>query len=191
MVGLTLAIMMVIAPDMASIVVAAAAIYALLRWVCYAPLRQTSAEAIVWEARLDSHFLETLRGIRTVKLFNGQEDRRARWLNLLIEATNRQLTAEKLRFLFRTSNALLMGMLKILIIWLGATRVLDSALSVGLMLAFISYKDQFIGRASVLIDRFVDLKMLRLHAERLADIALTEPETRTSLVPMLAERPPR
>ncbi len=190
MVGLTLAIMMVIAPDMASIVLAAAAIYALLRWVCYAPLRQTSAEAIVWEARLDSHFLETLRGIRTVKLFNGQEDRRARWLNLLIEATNRQLTAEKLRFLFRTSNALLMGMLKILIIWLGATRVLDSALSVGLMLAFISYKDQFIGRVSVLIDRAVDLKMLRLHAERLADIALTEPETRTSLVPMLAERPP-
>ena len=35
--GLTLAIMMVIAPDMASIVVAAAALYALLRWACMRP----------------------------------------------------------------------------------------------------------------------------------------------------------
>ena len=39
-------------------------------------------EAIVWEARQDSHFLETMRGIKTIKLFNGQEARRAHWLNL-------------------------------------------------------------------------------------------------------------
>ncbi|WP_082145449.1 peptidase domain-containing ABC transporter [Microvirga massiliensis] len=190
MTGLTLTIMLVIAPGMAGIVVAVAVLYAVLRWASYTPLRQASAEAIVWGARLDTHFLETLRGIRTIKLFNGQEDRRARWLNLLIEATNRRLAADKLRFLFRTGNALLLGTLKILIIWLGARRVLDNTLSVGLLLAFISYKDQFIGRATELIDRAVDLKMLRLHAERLADIALTEPETRTSLVPPFEERAP-
>ncbi|MFC4171100.1 peptidase domain-containing ABC transporter [Microvirga sp. GCM10011540] len=191
MVGLTLAIMLVIAPGMTAIVLAGAALYGILRWALYTPLRQASMEAIVWEARLDTHFLETLRGIRTIKLFNGQEDRRAHWLNLLVETTNRNLTAEKLRFLFRTGNMLLMGILKILIIWLGARQVLDNTLSVGLLLAFIAYKDQFISRVSILIDRAVDLKMLRLHAERLADIALTEPETRTSLVPAPGgQRPP-
>jgi ATP-binding cassette subfamily B protein RaxB len=85
---------------------------------------------------------------------------------------------------------LLIGVLKIVIIWLGARQVLNNTLSVGLLIAFISYKDQFIGRVSVLIDRAVDLKMLRLHAERLADIALTDPETRSSLVPALGVRPP-
>jgi ATP-binding cassette subfamily B protein RaxB len=182
MAGLTLAIMLVIAPGMTAIVLAGVALYGLLRWALYTPLRQASMDAIVWDARLDTHFLETLRGIRTIKLFNGQEDRRAHWLNLLVEATNRELTTEKLRFLFRTGNMLLMGVLKILIIWLGARQVLDNMLSVGLLIAFISYKDQFISRVSLLIDRAVDLKMLRLHAERLADIALTEPETRTSLL---------
>ena len=48
-------------------------------------------------ARRDSHFLETLRGIKTIKLFNGQDDRRAHWLNLLVETVNRQLTTQKLR----------------------------------------------------------------------------------------------
>ncbi len=187
---LTLAIMLVIAPGLTCIVVAGAVLYGVLRWVFYTPLRQASMETIVWEARLDTHFLETLRGIRTIKLFNGQEDRRAHWLNLLIEAINRRLTTEKLRFLFRTSNTLLMGSLKILIIWLGARQVLDNGLSVGVLLAFIAYKDQFLSRVSILIDRAVDLRMLRLHGERLADIALTEPETRTSLVPSTSEQPP-
>jgi ATP-binding cassette subfamily B protein RaxB len=189
MTGLTLMIMLIIAPDMAGIVVAAAVLYAILRWASYAPLRQASMEAIVWKARLDTHFLETLRGIRTIKLFNGQEDRRTHWLNLLVEATNRQLTTQKLAFLFQTGNRLLMGILTILIVWIGARHVLDNVLSIGLMLAFIAYKDQFIGRVSELIDRAVDLKMLRLHAERLADIALTEPETRTSLVPLPGGHP--
>ena len=58
------------------------------------------------------HFLETLRGIRTIKLFNGQEERRSRWLNLLVETINRQLTTDKLRLLFRTANGLLVGLVK-------------------------------------------------------------------------------
>jgi ATP-binding cassette subfamily B protein RaxB len=180
---LTLTIMLIIAPDMAGTVLAAAVLYGALRWVTYSPLRQASMEAIVWKAKLDTHFLETLRGIRTIKLFNGQGDRRTHWLNLLVEATNRQLTTQKLAFLFQTGNRLLMGLLTALILWIGATRVLDNDLSIGLMFAFFAYKDQFIKRVTVLIDRAVELKMLRLHAERLADIALTEPEARTSLVP--------
>ena len=174
--SITLAIMFVFAPALAAIVVAGAAIYAVLRWVSYRPLRHASAEAIVWGARRDSHLLETLRGIKTIKLFNGQDGRRARWLNLLVETVNRQLTTQKLRLLFRIANSLLIGTLVILVVWLGAHRVLEKQMTIGMLLAFIAYKDQFLGRVSNLIDRAVDLTMLRLHAERLADIALTPPE---------------
>jgi len=41
-----------------------------------------------------------------------------------------------------------------------------------MLLAFISYKDQFVTCVSNLIDKAVDLTMLKLHGERLADIAL-------------------
>jgi ATP-binding cassette subfamily B protein RaxB len=178
MAGLTLLIMFLFAPGLTLLVVAGAILYAVLRWASYTPLRQASAEAIVWSARRDTHFLETLRGIRTIKLFNGQEDRRGHWLNLTVETINRQLTTDKLRLLFRTANRLLLGTLAILVIWLGALKVLNGGLSVGFLLAFIAYKDQFLGRVSDLINKIVDLKMLLLHAERLADIALTAPEAR-------------
>ncbi len=175
----TLIVMFVLAPVLSAIVIVCAVLYGALRWVTYTPLRQASAEAIVWSARRDSHFLETLRGIKTIKLFNANEDRRAHWLNLLVETINRQLTTQKLQLLFSTVNSLLMGGLGILVIWLGAEQVLAKTFSVGLLIAFISYKDQFLSRTTGLINRVVDLRMLRLHAERLADIVLTEPEPRS------------
>jgi len=174
----TLALMLVFAPMLTAVVVSGALLYGLLRWAAYAPLRQASSEAIVWAARRDSHFLETLRGIKTIKLFNAQEDRRARWLNLLVETVNRQLSMQKMDLLFRTANALLLGGLGIIVVWIGAHGVLDGAFSVGMLVAFIAYKDQFLRRVSEFVNRLVDLRMLRLHAERLADIALTEPEPR-------------
>ena len=178
LVSVTLLIMFLFAPTLTLVTIAGALLYGLLRWVSYTPLRHASAEAIVWGARRDSHVLETLRGVKTIKLFNGQDNRRAHWMNLLVEATNRQLTTQKLQLLVRTANALLIGTLAVVVVWLGANLVLEKQMSIGMLLAFIAYKDQFLSRASNLIDRAIDLTMLRLHAERLADIALTKPEPR-------------
>ena len=77
-------------------------------------------------------------------------------------------------------------MLTILVILLGAQKVLDGGFSAGLLIAFLAYKDQFLQRVSELINKTVDLTMLRLHAERLADIALTEPEARGLAPPRAA-----
>ena len=61
----------------------------------------------------------------------------------------------------------------LVVVWLGAQRVLDGTFSIGLLFAFLSYKDQFLGRVSELIDKAVDLTMLKLQAERLAQQLIT------------------
>ncbi|SMO86058.1 peptidase domain-containing ABC transporter [Paracoccus laeviglucosivorans] len=176
---LTLVLMFVLAPMLALVALVGAVLYGLLRWASYAPLRQASSEAIIWQARRDSHFLESLRGMKTIKLMGGQNDRRARWLNLLIETVNRQLITQRLDLLFKTANMLLLGLLAIGIVYLAARMILSNTFSVGLLVAFLAYKDLFLRRVSGLIDTVVDLRMLGLHAERLADIALTAPEPRS------------
>ena len=188
--GVTLVIMFVFAPTLAGMVLFGALLYGALRWASYASLRHAAAEAIVWAARRDTHLLETLRGVETIKLFNGQEERRAHWLNLLVETLNRQITTQKQRLLFRTTNSLLVGTLMVTVVWIGALRVLDDLMSIGMLLAFIAYKDQFLSRVSNLIDKAVDLSMLRLHAERLADIALTTPEPHERVLEIEGSREP-
>ncbi len=172
----TLAMMLVYSAWLTAIAVVAVAAYGALRWAVYAPLRRATEEHIVHSARQQSHFLETVRGIQSIKLFGRQEIRRSRWLNLVVDTMNRDLSTQKLGLVFRSANGLLFGSEKVAIVWVGATLVLDSAFSVGMLFAFVAYKEQFSARVSGLIDKLIELKMLQLQAERLADIVLTPPE---------------
>ncbi len=172
----TLAMMMVYSMTLACVALVAVGIYALLRRGFYEPLRRATEEHIVHSAKQQSHFLETVRGVQSIKLFGRQEERRSRWLNLVVDAVNQDLATQKLSLGFRSANSLVFGVERVLIVWLGALLVLDSAFSVGMLFAFISYKEQFSARVAGLIDKLVDLRMLNLQGERLADIVLTPPE---------------
>ena len=172
----TLAMMLVYSSALTAVAVGAVALYGLLRWAFYQPLRRATEEHIVHSARQQSHFLETVRGVQSIKLFGRQEERRARWLNLVVDAVNQDVATQKLGLGFRSANGLVMGVERVAIVWLGALLVLDSAFSVGMLFAFVAYKEQFSARVSGLIDKMIDLRMLTLQGERLADIVLTPPE---------------
>ncbi|MDC6167664.1 peptidase domain-containing ABC transporter [Paucibacter sp. XJ19-41] len=176
MVLITLVMMWIYSPRLALVALAAVLAYGLLRWVYFRPLRLASEEALVHEARQTSHFLESLRGAQAVKLFNAQADRSARFANLVVETMNAQLGTHRLELGMGVANKLLFGLERVIIIWLGALLVLDRQLSVGMLFAFMAYKEQFSLRISALIDKAVSLKMLGLQGERLADIVLTAPE---------------
>ena len=176
MAAATLAMMVVYSATLAAVAIAAVACYGILRWIFYQPLRRATEEQIVHSARQQSHFLETVRGVQSIKLFGRQDERRSRWLNLVVESTNQDLATQKLGLGFRAANGLVFGVERIAVVWLGALLVLDSTFSVGMLFAFMSYKDQFSARIGGLIDKMIDLRMLGLQGERLADIVLTPPE---------------
>ena len=173
---ITLALMLLYSPMLTMISVIAMLLYGALRWAWYAPLRRVTEEQIVHAAKQQSHFLETVRGVKVIKLFQRQDERRSSWLALLVDQINADLRTQKLQLLFKQLNGLLFGLENILIIWLGAKLVLDGNFSVGVLLAFNAYKSQFDARVGSLIDKLYEIKMLQLQGERLADIVLTETE---------------
>jgi ATP-binding cassette subfamily B protein RaxB len=73
----------------------------------------------------------------------------------------------------------LFGTERVIVIWLAALAVMDAKFSVGMLFAFISYKDQFSQRMAGLVDKLFEFRMLRLHGQRVADIVMTEPEQDT------------
>jgi ATP-binding cassette subfamily B protein RaxB len=174
----TLAMMFLYSPMLGAIAVATMLVYALSRWFWYQPLRNATEEQIIHAAKQQSHFIETVRGVKAIKLFQRQDERRATWLTLLVDQINADLRTQKLQLLYRTLNGVLFGIENILIIWLGAKLVLNGNFSVGVLIAFNAYKGQFDGRVSALIDKYYEVKMLHLQGERLADIVLTAPEER-------------
>ncbi|AOA58816.1 peptidase domain-containing ABC transporter [Acinetobacter larvae] len=172
----TLILMFVYSPKLAWIAIITMCIYALIRWIWYTPLKRATEAEIIHAAKQSSHFMETVRGAKTIKLFQRQDLRRSTWLGLLVNQVNAGLTTQKLGLGFRLANGVLFGIQNILIVWLGATLVLEGNFTVGVFMAFMAYKGQFDGRVAGLIDKFIEVKMLQIDVERLSDIVLTEPE---------------
>ena len=172
----TLVMMIIYSPTLAAIAAISMILYALGRWAWYGPLRAATEEQIVHAARQQSHFLETIRGIRPLKMFQCQEERRGVWLSLLVQQINAGLRTQKLQLFYQQMNGLLFGVQNIAVIWLGARMVMDGQFTVGILMAFNAYKMQFVGRVGSLIDRFFELRMLQLQGERLADIVLHDSE---------------
>ena len=180
LVVLTLTLMALYSLPLTLVALTAVALYALLRWAFFGRLRQASEEALVHEARQGSHFLESLRGVQSIKLFNAQGDRGSRFASLVVRTMNAQITVRQLELLFSVLHRLLFGLERVAVIWLGALLVLDRQFTVGMLFAFFAYKETFALRVSGLIDKVAELKMLKLQGERLADIVLTAPETDAS-----------
>jgi ATP-binding cassette subfamily B protein RaxB len=153
----------------------AVALYAAGRWLAHAPLKRARHEQIAAAAKQDSHFIETVRGIRAIRLFRRGLERRGAWLALLVEQVNAGLRAQKLGIALRGANGLLFGIENVLVVYLGASLVLDGRFSTGMLLAFVAYRRQLALRVSALIDKLFELRLLELHCERLADIVLTPP----------------
>ena len=176
----TFAMMFLYSARLAWIGLAAAALYALLRLVLYRPFRQATEEQIVRQARQHSHFLETIRGMQGIKLFACEDQRAAVWKNLVVDQANASIRTQRLSLLYQALNALLFGVENVVTVWLGARLVLDasagSGFSVGMLFAFIAYKTQFVQRSAALVEKGLELRMLSLHTERVADIAMTAVE---------------
>jgi ATP-binding cassette, subfamily B, bacterial CvaB/MchF/RaxB len=185
----TLVMMLIYSPKLTLVVLIAVAAYAALRLASYRPLRDASAERMLLSARENTYFLETIRAIAPIKLFNREEERRSRWQNLMVDVQNRDARTGKLNIAFSTGNALIFGIENLVVLWLVASMIMATqaggnalaggaaqSFTIGMMFAFMSYKGQFTSRISALIDYAVQLRMLGLHTERLADIALTPPE---------------
>ncbi len=173
---LTLVMMFIYSPPMAGVAVLAVLLYLGIRLLWLRPLYLATEEQIVRGAVQATHLLETIRGMRAIKLFARQGERKSAWQTMLVAETNASLSIQKLQIFYRIVNASLTGGIYIALLWLGTQQILAGALSIGMLMAFLAYRSQFDSRVSSLIDHLINYKMLQLYGERLADLVLTRAE---------------
>jgi len=163
-------------PWLAVLAIAITGMYALMRSVAYRLYRRANEEAIVYSASENSHFLESLRGMASIKALAIGDRRQAIWNNYLVDRVAAELRVSKIDMIFTIVSTFLFGLDRLIIIFFGARAVIGGTLSVGMLVAFLAYKDQFSLRVGKCLDTFVRLGTLTVHGERIADIALAEPE---------------
>jgi ATP-binding cassette, subfamily B, bacterial CvaB/MchF/RaxB len=173
MAAATLTMMFIYSKLLAAIVLVAFSLYVLLRLVLYRMLRDRSLNAIHAKAKEESTFIETVRGIQSIKIFNREGERETQWLNRYSDVVSANVRLGRARVTFKTLNDLLFGFENIFVVYLAARLALDNALTVGMIFAFMAWKLQFVEKSVQLVENGIDLRLLDLHLERLSDIALS------------------
>jgi ATP-binding cassette subfamily B protein RaxB len=181
------AVMLMYSVQLTAIAFASLGLYTLLRTYLFGYLRNATAEQIIHQASQQTHLIESTRGMQSVRLFHRTEERRIGWTNKLAEQFNAELRIAKISVSAQSANTFLVNAERVLVVWLAAYAVMDNKFTVGMLFAFMSFKDQFTQRMSSLIDKLFELRMLRLHGERVADILLSEPEPEVDTAEMETE----
>jgi len=151
-------------------------IYVILRIGFYRLFWQRSLDLVHARALENSTFIETVRAIQSIKIFNREPGRTALWSNRYAEVITANAGVERLKGAFRALNDVVFGCENLAVVYLGALAALDGTMTIGMLFAFMSYKQQFIDKAVRLVEKGIEFRMLDLHLDRLADITRAEPE---------------
>ncbi|CAH9060228.1 Toxin RTX-I translocation ATP-binding protein [Pseudoalteromonas holothuriae] len=173
---ITLAMIFFYSPTLSLVVLIAVVLYALVRVAMYKPFRAISEQEIMARAEENSNFMETVRGIQTIKLFGSEVKREGQWQNRYANAINQNIRLGNFQIGYDAINRTLFGIENIVVVYLAAHLVIQGGFSTGMLFAFMSYKRQFMDKTANLIEKFIEFKMLGLHFDRIADIALTDKE---------------
>ena len=173
---ITLVLMAIYSVKLLSVSMIAVGIYLGARTLSFRYTREHTEQQLIAAAKQQSHLLETLRGIQSLKVANRESLRNATYENLMIATANQDVWLDRAGVAFAQGSLLVFGAERIVVVLLAASMTLDSVFSVGMLVAYLAYREQFAQRIVALVDKGIEFRMLRLFGERLAEIALTPPE---------------
>jgi len=164
--------------------------YALVRSALYPSMREMETRSVEARAQQSGSMLETLQSIVPIQLASKTAWRLAQWGSHLAVGTNAELRLAKANARLSSVRLLLGGTTTVLFTWVAATATLDGDLTVGALMAALTYQQTVSGRLTMLVERLMSFRMLSVHLERLADIVYAEPQSTTMAAAPLAENEP-
>ncbi len=172
----SLALMLAYNTSLTILVVGVAAGDFCLRMIFFLRVRELTEDKINAAARTNSNFMETIRAITGIKIFGRESHRQKLWRSLTTEQYNLDIRLGRWNMSLGGLRQVMSGLENTLVIALAGLMIIGGNFSVGMLFAFIAYKGQFLGAVHGLFDKVAEFRMLRLHLERLSEIALARPE---------------
>ncbi|MBL8882694.1 MAG: peptidase domain-containing ABC transporter [Hyphomicrobium sp.] len=163
---------------LAFIVLAAVLVNLVLALMLVPRMKQRMEEEILAEAKEQTHLMETVRAATTLKLLGREAVREGAWRNLHAESTNASIGVGKYQIAMSFVQSIVTGLQTVLVIYVAGGHILaGQGFSVGMLFAFLSYRQTFTDRAMALVNQVMQFRFLRLHLDRLSDIVLTPAES--------------
>jgi ATP-binding cassette, subfamily B, bacterial CvaB/MchF/RaxB len=182
----TLVVMFVMSVPLAIITLVATTIYLILSQLSFPAQRARTEEEIVARANEETYLLESLRAMRAVKLHGSEAMRESGWRNRYGDVISASYRSRILGLKIDFAEDIVSNSAYLLTVYFGALAVISQTMTVGALLAFLSYRGTFSGSAMALVRQWQRWRLLSVHLERLSDIVGEKPE---ALSPTLQRGP--
>lgn len=139
-------------------------------------LRKLSRENFKAAADQNSSLVEMMTGVGTIKAVAAEQELRWRWEDLLTQQLNIRFKGQKLVINIGVINGLVNSIGGTLLMWYGASLVIQDQLTIGQYVAFNMMKGYIISPVLALADLWDELQEIFISVERLNDVFETEPE---------------
>lgn len=178
MAGALLVAMFIFVPQLALIVLSAAFLLLLVHLLTYPPIRTLTQKHVNAEARAQSFFMESVKSIQVIKVFQLEVNREQRWKNLFAKLINYEIARTYWGIGNQATSKLIAGLENILVVYIGATLVMAGNITTGTLFAFLAYKLRFGQSYSDVVKEIFRLRVLSVHLSRLADIVFAKKDFR-------------
>jgi ATP-binding cassette subfamily B protein RaxB len=165
-----------------TVVVFAVGLNMALACLVYPTLRRRMEEEIIVRAKEQSHLMETVRASTTIKLMGREVERESAWRNLYAEVVNAGVSVARYQISLQFVQGAVTGLQAVVVTYLAARMIIGAeGFSVGMLFAFLSFRQTFTDRCISLINQAIQFRLLRLHLDRLADIVTAQTECQSEV----------
>ncbi|GCE06075.1 peptidase domain-containing ABC transporter [Dictyobacter aurantiacus] len=139
-------------------------------------IRRLTMRDLIAQGKTQGYLNEVLSGIATVKAAGAEQRALARWTNLFFDEMNISNQRNYLQAIVGIAFEILQILSPLLLLWVGATQVINGTMSVGSMLALSTLAVSFLVPLSSLAASGQKLQIANAHFDRLADVLGSESE---------------
>lgn len=172
----TLIMMLAFSVKLTLIVLGGFMLYVVIRLSALPLTMRFGMESITARIAENGKRIESIRAIQTLKVMGAEPERESDWANKFASTIKCDQKVALSNLSFATMQNAVDGLIRVILIYLGAAAIMAGDMSVGLFYAFLTYQAQFSSKASLLFDQIVNWRMTDIYSYRLADIVLAEKE---------------
>lgn len=144
-------------------------------------LKRLNIESFAARAESESHLIESINGIDTVKAMNLEYPTRWKWENKFIKTLNIDFKLFNTGMYFHSMGDFVGTLSSTLLLWYGAHQVMSGVLSVGELMAFMALTGSVITPINRIITAWDDIQQTLVSVNRLNDIFVAKPEFSESM----------
>jgi ATP-binding cassette, subfamily B, bacterial HlyB/CyaB len=139
-------------------------------------LQKVSREIFKHTANQNSYLVEMMTGIATVKTATVEQEMRWQWEEHLTSQLNAQFRGQRLAINLQTVSGLINAIGTTVLLWYGATLVIQNQLTIGQLIAFNMMMGYLIQPVVALANLWDELQEVLISVERLNDVFEAAPE---------------